>query len=342
MSTAQAGFQSFRNVKARQSTPRRTRERTEERTVSPPPAPEATEAYISQAKLPPVKRSTPQKLLVILDLNGTLLARPQFRNPTEFITRPGVDFLLQYLFENHVVMIWTSMHMKNARPIVSQLLDKVQIGELAAFWARDKLELSQAQLQAKVQVYKKLDQVFTDEKIQSAYPVEENGPGGWDQSNTILVDDSNLKALAQPHNLLQIPEFKAQTPKQPKELERWRKNQKSILCSLIMKLDELKYQIDVSRLILRWQTGKAEVPREPKSKVALEKKKKKEQEPNSEPAQLMTPESLNSNDVAEDLEQSEFQSTKNKAAVEEGQAREPMRSESEIPESVWADLLAGK
>ena len=337
MSTGQPGFQSFSNAQARQSTPRRTRERTEERTVSPPPTPEATEAYLSQAKLPPIKRATPRKLLVILDLNGTLLARPHLRNPTEFITRPGVDFLLQYLFENHIVMIWTSMHMKNARPIVSQLLDKVQVGGLAAFWARDRLELSREQLHAKVQVYKKLDQVFADKMIQSAYPDEEYGAGEWDQSNTILVDDSNLKALAQPHNLLQIPEFKAQAPKQPKVLETWRRNQKSILCSLILKLDELKYQADVSRLILRWQTGKAEVPREPKNAAVVKEKQK-----SSEPAQLMTPESLDLPDMPEGLNQNEAQSTKSKDIARKEEEREPTRSESEIPESIWADLLAGK
>lgn len=34
----------------------------------------------------------------------------------------------------------------------------------------------------------------------------------WDQSNTVLIDDNALKASAQPHNLVQIPEFTKDIP----------------------------------------------------------------------------------------------------------------------------------
>ena len=32
-------------------------------------------------------------------------------------------------------------------------------------------------------------------------------PGGWDQRNTVLFDDTDEKAKAQPHNLVCVPEY---------------------------------------------------------------------------------------------------------------------------------------
>lgn len=127
---------------------------------------------------------------------------------------------------------------------------------MAGVWARDKLDLTKLQYDNKVQVYKKLQKIWADKTIQT-----KSEPGRrWDQSNTILVDDSQSKALAQPHNLLQVPEFEDNAPHQKAALQKWRLEQEEIVKSLEQKLEELKWQVDVSRLIREWQTGKTTAP----------------------------------------------------------------------------------
>ncbi|OAG37884.1 hypothetical protein AYO21_07856 [Fonsecaea monophora] len=225
--------------------------------VKPPPAPTATEEYKRQAALPPVLRETPQKLLVILDLNGTLLVRPQHHRPKHIIVRPGVPKLLDYLFQNHVVMVYSSAKPENCAAMVSQFFHPTQRGAMAGVWARDKLGLSREQYDTKVQVYKKLEPIWEDKKIR-----KKAGTGRkWDQSNTVLVDDSQLKGLAQPHNLLQIPEFLNNAPREGgPALFNWQREQEQIVYSIQQKLEELKWQVDVSRMIREWQTGKRQAP----------------------------------------------------------------------------------
>ncbi|EXJ79720.1 hypothetical protein A1O3_08003 [Capronia epimyces CBS 606.96] len=235
----------------------RTRTATPEFVESPPP-PTASAEYKKKAAFPPARRETPQKLLIVLDLNGTLLVRPNRRkDPTKFKIRPGVTQLLNYLFEHHIVMVYSSARPENAMPMVTNLIHPKQRQLMAGVWARDKLDLTKAQYNSKVQVYKKLHKIWDDRTIQAKAE-----PGRkWDQSNTILVDDSQLKALAQPHNLLQVPEFEDNAPREGgKALRDWQLNEQANLVSLEQKLEELKWQVDVSRLIREWQTGKRHAP----------------------------------------------------------------------------------
>jgi len=281
VSQTQAGLKQFQRNNCIYSTQRRTPLRT----VSPPQAPEATEQYLIQAKSAPVKLSKKRKLLVILDLNGTLLARPDRRYPARFVTRPGVPQFLEYIFENHVVMVYTSMQRRNAGVVVGDLFSPEQRQKLVVLWARDMLDLSPEQLHEKVQVYKKLEKVWSNPKIQESYP--EGADGKWDQSNTVLVDDNHLKALAQPHNLLQVPEFLLNRPKGKTARATWVANEESSMVCLTSKLEELKYQVDVSRLIFHWQTGKAEPPQQPQDAGVVKPNVTK---PKS--VQPLTPESL--------------------------------------------------
>jgi NLI interacting factor-like phosphatase len=330
---AQAGFDESRRKSARRSTPRRTPQRT----ISPPVAPEASEVYLTQARLPPVRRSTPKKCLVILDLNGTCIARPNLFEPKVFKVRPGIHKLFDYLFEHHVVMIFTSMHPKNAAAIVDKLFTSCQREKLAAFWARDKLGLTYEQLHSKTQTYKNLIPIWLDRTIQSTHTVDE-GRWGWDQSNTVLIDDSHLKAVSHPHNLLLVPEFAKKDAAKYKLHPAVERSEEAILQSLILKLEELKYQTDVSRLILQWQTGKAQVPQEPRSSLVMENKVKA---PSAEAVQLLTLESTVDN-PSEDSQDDEIHlklSAQMKALTEDDERRK--RGVSEIPETVWADLLQG-
>ncbi|OAP56843.1 hypothetical protein AYL99_08955 [Fonsecaea erecta] len=225
--------------------------------VESPPAPVASEEYKRRAALAPALRETPQKLLVILDLNGTLLVRPQRHRPKYIIVRPGVRKLLDYLFQNHVVMVYSSAKPENCAAMVNQFFHPTQRSAMAGVWARDKLGLSKLQYNSKVQVYKKLEPIWKDKKIG-----KKAGPGQkWDQSNTVLVDDSQLKGLAQPHNLLQIPEFFNDAPREGGQaLLDWQREQEQIVYSVQQKLEELKWQVDVSRSIRQWQTGQRQAP----------------------------------------------------------------------------------
>lgn len=233
-----------------------------------PVAPETTAAYRAQAQQEPARLSDPRKLLVVLDLNGTLLYRTKAGCNKKMHVRPGVTPLVDYLFTNHVVMVYTSAMPTSAAQMVSQFLHPKYRNQLAAVWARDKLDLTKEQFENKVQVYKKLDKIWDDETVQKTA-----GAGNrWDQSNTILVDDSKLKALAQPHNLLQVPEYTANDD--PAKAQGKRKQnhkiQQDILKQLEMKLEELKYQENVSKLIRRWQTGEIAVPKLPGQKDVVE------------------------------------------------------------------------
>ncbi len=222
------------------------------RLIHPPPTPTATDLYLAQARLPVIRCAAPKKLLVVLDLNGTLLVRPNRMKPREFHIRPGVPHLLDYLFDHHRVMIYSSARPENVEAMVDALVSKKRASALAAIWGRDKLELTPEQYNDKVQVYKKLDKVWQDALIQATCP----GKQCWNQTNTVLVDDSHLKALSQPHNLIQVTEFTKE------KLDRQeRRRELEVIASIKAKLEELKWTFDVSRHILRWQTGQMEPPR---------------------------------------------------------------------------------
>ena len=75
-----------------------------------------------------------------------------------------------------------------------------------AIWARNTLGLNTQEYEGKVQVYKRLDTIWRNEYIQSKHP--DAGYGAfWDQTNTLLIDDSVAKAASEPYNHVEIPEF---------------------------------------------------------------------------------------------------------------------------------------
>ncbi|KAJ3472217.1 hypothetical protein NLG97_g11180 [Lecanicillium saksenae] len=71
----------------------------------------------------------------------------------------------------------------------------------------------------------------------AAHPEARSG-GFWNQTNTVLVDDSSEKARSEPHNLLQIPEYDGMANEPP-----------FVLPQVHDYINELAYQTDVSRYI---------------------------------------------------------------------------------------------
>lgn len=200
-------------------------------TVAAPIAPIPWPSYLDMARKEPKDLKFVQPLLIILDLNGTLLYRKRKKFPPQFIRRPALDQFLERLTSRHLVMVWSSSRPETVKAICDVIFTDSQKSKIVAKWARDKLGLDRSQYNAKVQVYKELEKVWADPSIQKKYPSKKDKAGSslyqvvknqldsidadmtgvlnrrWDQSNTVLIDDSTLKAAGNPYNILEVPEF---------------------------------------------------------------------------------------------------------------------------------------
>ena len=83
----------------------------------PPPSP--TSAYLNDAHAISNLLPSPQRLLLVLDLNGTLLWRR--RKSQKYTPRPCLPKFLEYAFTNHSVLIWSSAQ-PHSTSISEQLL----------------------------------------------------------------------------------------------------------------------------------------------------------------------------------------------------------------------------
>ena len=66
---------------------------------------------------------------------------------------------------------------------------------------------------------------------------EEPAATKWDQSNTVLLDDTIAKAASEPHNLLQIDEFTREIKQGGKDV---------VLNRVLAYIDDLKWEADIS------------------------------------------------------------------------------------------------
>ncbi|KAK3701580.1 hypothetical protein LTR37_015434 [Vermiconidia calcicola] len=193
------------------------------------PRPKPTPHYVQQAMQDPEPRSHPRQLLVVVDLNGTLLFRKN--RGSSFLARPKMKEFLRYILQNHKVMVWSSAQPENVRGMCDKLFTASQRDQLIAIWARDKLRLPPQALHQKVQVYKQLSWIWSDKSIGSTYP---DTAGVWSQADTVLIDDSMEKAASEPHNIIQLEEFEGKAEQMEAdvlgqvvsylEMLRWEKN----------------------------------------------------------------------------------------------------------------------
>ena len=166
-------------------------------------APEPTANYLAQSSRPTQKLLLPQTLLIVLDLNGTLLYRTKSR---VIYPRPNLAKFLKYCLTNHCVCIWSSARPLNVELMCSTIFEPYQRALLLAEWGRDTFGLSKVDYDEKVQVYKRLDVLWSKPSLQRNHPHNQSG-GRWSQANTVLIDDNMLKAVAQPYNHIEIPEY---------------------------------------------------------------------------------------------------------------------------------------
>lgn len=168
--------------------------------------PNPTKLYITQSAQLPSVLPYPRRILVVIDLNGTLLHRPNHRNSARFVERPFARTFLDYCLQTFVVAIWSSAKPENVQRMVPQLLSPEDQSRLVAVWGRDTLGLSPADYNNRVQVYKRLDTVWSNQRVAASHPEAHLGMC-WDQTNTVLIDDSREKGRSEPYNLIQLPEF---------------------------------------------------------------------------------------------------------------------------------------
>lgn len=246
-----------------------------QRQRSPTPlvkVPLPTLQYTNQASLKPEKTEK-RPLLVILDLNGTLIYRKLRKFPPKFARRTGLDHFLAMLVKNYKVMIWSSSQPPTVNAVCEQIFPGPMHDALVARWGRDKFGLTAGQYNKKLQVYKELHKVWAEANIQGAFPGNEHLkdppaaspsdkpphknrkqklreaeaaklPAGhrWDQTNTILIDDSKLKASSEPFNILEIPEF-AGDPNI---------DETKLFAKVLSRLDYLAHHDDVSKVLRVW------------------------------------------------------------------------------------------
>jgi len=181
------------------------------------------------------------------------------------VKRRNVHEFLANLVKKHYVMVWSSAQPENVDALVRQSFTPDQVKRLVAVWGRDTLHLSKKEYFSKVQCYKRLEWVWEDATIRERFDkvwIGDPAVKGWDQTNTVLIDDSEEKARAQPHNLIRVPEFTKQN----------RDEKGDVLGQVLCYLDAIVMFDDVSSAICAepfepgvlkwdWNAGKP-VPRE--------------------------------------------------------------------------------
>ncbi|KAI9677548.1 MAG: hypothetical protein M1817_006502 [Caeruleum heppii] len=200
----------------------------------PIPSPEPTFQYLTQSGNVPAPSSRPQPLLLVIDLNGTLIHRPNRKHPTSFKPRMDLNSFLEHILAEHTVMIWSSARPKNVALMCGNIFTVQQRALVIAEWGRDMLDLTPEQYQTKSPVYKRLEKIWTSSAFRTTHPNHSSG-AQWHQGNTVLIDDSSLKAAYQPHNLVQISEYYGQSERKERPLKQVAKY-----------LESLRWQQDVS------------------------------------------------------------------------------------------------
>lgn len=211
------------------------------------PKPKPSDTYLERANAPSRRLSEPKKLLIVLDLNGTLLLRSN--SGSSYTPRLKVQGFLDYCLANHVLIVWSSARPHNVKDMVAKLFTAEKHAKLVKVWSRDHLRLG-SHYDTRVQVYKQLTWLWDDPEVQASFaatndasPTAELKDGGkdatptkWDQSNTVLLDDSIDKAASEPYNLIRIDEFTREN----------KDSMEDVLGRTLAYIDGLKWEVDVS------------------------------------------------------------------------------------------------
>ncbi|KAK5656141.1 hypothetical protein OQA88_4901 [Cercophora sp. LCS_1] len=217
---------------------RRDQDRIKMPTKASGGVPNPTEGYLLRAALEPTRAQSAQPLLVVMDLNGTLLYRPQSHKPRFFHERPGAREFLDYCINNFTVVVWSSAKPENVEYMCKQLFTDEQLLKVVAVWGRDRFGLSPHDYNQRTLCFKRLAKLWEDPRVAQSYP---DPDGKWDQGNTVLIDDSEEKAKSEPYNAIKVPEFLGRKSNESSE----------VLSKVHAYLVALAWQTDVSTYIKR-------------------------------------------------------------------------------------------
>ncbi|KAK4152927.1 HAD-like domain-containing protein [Chaetomidium leptoderma] len=199
--------------------------------------PDPTPAYLQRASMTTFRLQAPKPILVVIDLNGTLLHRPHKRLPSKFVERPHAKAFLERCLDQHHVVIWSSARPDNVQRMCAQLLSPQLLARVVAVWGRDRFGLSADDYNRRTQCYKRLTRLWEDPVVGTSHPRADQG-GVWNQANTVLIDDSVEKARSEPHNAVTLPEFVGNVDETPQ-----------VLPLVEDYLDALAWQMDLSTYI---------------------------------------------------------------------------------------------
>ncbi|KAI6683234.1 hypothetical protein NL676_029147 [Syzygium grande] len=148
-----------------------------------------------------------KKKLLILDLNGLLAdiiphvgygCKPDLIVSRKAVfKRPFVDDFLQFCFEKFAVGVWSSRTKRNVDPVVDFLMGNSK-GKLLFCWDQSHCTITKfttIENRDKPLVLKELTKLW--DKLEPNLPWEK---GAYNESNTLLLDDSPYKALRNPAN----------------------------------------------------------------------------------------------------------------------------------------------
>ncbi|KAG0282269.1 hypothetical protein BGZ96_000646 [Linnemannia gamsii] len=192
-----------------------------------------TPSYTLIALQDPVAITKPRTLLVVLDLNGTLFYRAK-NNKRNVTPRPHLQAFLDFIFEHCKVMVWSSAQPHSVDAMLSCGFGN-RVPKLDRVWTRKDFRLSEHDYNKKVLTIKDLEFIWDDIKAgKASAAVKESAttaaavvvppsPKGsvddknkalededdevFDQTNTVLIDDSFDKVQLQPHNGVQLLDF---------------------------------------------------------------------------------------------------------------------------------------
>ncbi|KAG0025646.1 hypothetical protein BGZ81_006999 [Podila clonocystis] len=169
-----------------------------------------TPDYLTAANEPSRTLPAPRKMLVILDLNGTLFFRNRrLSGKPTIINRPFLLEFMRLLFTHFRVMVWSS----SRRESVDAMLHRIprDFGNMDRIWSREDFDLHEVDFHRKVLTLKDLEKVWQEIEIEkeSASPkqLKDQYAEDFDQTNTILIDDSTHKSQLQPYNCIPIADF---------------------------------------------------------------------------------------------------------------------------------------
>ncbi|KAF9315965.1 hypothetical protein BG003_002469 [Podila horticola] len=169
-----------------------------------------TPSYLAKANEPSRTLPAPRKMLVILDLNGTLFFRnKRLSGKPTIVNRPFLLEFMRLLFTHFRVMVWSS----SRRESVDAMLHRIpkDFGKMDRIWSREDFDLHEVDFHRKVLTLKDLEKVWQEIEIEKEWAspkqLEELYAEDFDQTNTILIDDSTHKSQLQPHNCIPIADF---------------------------------------------------------------------------------------------------------------------------------------